>query len=247
MRMRMPTATLRDPGGGAGSHGADVLLVAVNLIETRAVLEVHQEQFQRPAARIFAGDKIYHDLGEIGGAHVALVQSEMGAGGPGAAQLTVQKGVDARAPTAVIMVGVAFGVDEQKQAIGDILVSQQLWLYDLQRIGADTIIPRGDKVSASSRLINYLRSAELDWSGAKIHFGLILTGEKLVDNSDYRNQLTQFEPEAIGGEMEGAGLYVAASDRRVDWILVKAICDWADGNKSLDKQRRQQLAARNAA
>ena len=36
-----------------------------------------------------------------------------------------------------------------------------------------------------------------------------MTGEKLVDNVDYRKQLQAFESEAIGGEMEGAGLYVS--------------------------------------
>jgi tetratricopeptide (TPR) repeat protein len=47
--------------------------------------------------------------------------------------------------------------------------------------------------------------------------------------------------------MEGAGLYVACQDKKVDWILVKAICDWADGNKAHDKAARQQTAATNAA
>ncbi|MFB3154300.1 MAG: NB-ARC domain-containing protein, partial [Candidatus Acidiferrales bacterium] len=56
-----------------------------------------------------------------------------------------------------------------------------------------------------------------------------------------------FEPEAIGGEMEGAGLYVSCHDENVDWILVKAICDWADGHKAEDKKARQQTAAHNAA
>jgi hypothetical protein len=33
----------------------------------------------------------------------------------------------------------------------------------------------------------------------------------------------------------------------VDWILVKAICDWADGQKEHDRPARQKLAAKNAA
>jgi nucleoside phosphorylase len=69
----------------------------------------------------------------------------------------------------------------------------------------------------------------VNWDQAKVHFGLILTGEKLVDNIDFRNQLGQFEPEAVGGEIEGAGLYVACQDKKVDWILVKAIRDWLMG------------------
>jgi hypothetical protein len=75
----------------------------------------------------------------------------------------------------------------------------------------------------------------------------MLSGEKLVDHIDFRAQLRRFEPEAIGGEMEGAGLYVACQSKKVDWILVKAICDWADGKKDKDKHARQQTAATNAA
>ena len=44
--------------------------------------------------------------------------------------------------------------------------------------------------------------------------------------------------------MEGAGLYAAAREAKVDWILTKGICDWADGTKNDDAQP---LAARNAA
>ncbi|GAB4200683.1 MAG: hypothetical protein OHK0022_22000 [Roseiflexaceae bacterium] len=68
-----------------------------------------------------------------------------------------------------------------------------------------------------------------------------------MDNLAFRNQLLAIEPEAIGGEMEGAGLYLAAHDAQVPWMLVKAICDWADGNKGEDKAARQALAAQNAA
>jgi hypothetical protein len=76
---------------------------------------------------------------------------------------------------------------------------------------------------------------------------LLLSGDKLVDRQDFRDQLCALEPEAIGGEMEGAGLYAVAKREKVDWILVKAICDYADGNKAQDKDKRQQTAARNAA
>jgi len=36
---------------------------------------------------------------------------------------------------------------------------------------------------------------------------------------------------AIGGEMEGAGVAAAAARTKTEWILVKAVCDWADGQK----------------
>jgi nucleoside phosphorylase len=228
---------------------ADLLLITVTKVESRAVMQLFQQATGQPARPHSIAGRVYHDLGQVNGTHVFMAQSEMGAGGIGAALQTVQKGIDALSPSAVIMVGIAFGVNDQKQAIGEILVSQQLWLYELQRMGKDEIIPRGDKPHASGRLLNYLRSADLYWdeSKAKVSFGLILTGEKLVDSVDYRDQLRGFEREAIGGEMEGAGLYVACQDAHVDWILVKAICDWADGNKAEDKANRQRTAAENAA
>lgn len=232
---------------------ADVLIVTATTVESKAVVEVFQKTAGCVSKLTPVGDRIYHDLGAVNGASVCMVQSEMGSGGLGASQQTVQKGIAALSPMSVIMVGIAFGVNSEKQSIGDILISQQLMLYELQRVGTEKgrlkLIPRGDRVHASPWLLNRFKSAVLYWddSKAKVHFGLILSGEKLVDNMDFRQQLSEFEPEAIGGEMEGAGLYVACQDAKVDWILVKAICDWADGHKANDKDERQRLAAYNAA
>jgi len=35
--------------------------------------------------------------------------------------------------------------------------------------------------------------------------------------------------------MEGVELYAAATEAGTEWIVVKAICDWADGTKSKTK------------
>ncbi|OQW94991.1 MAG: hypothetical protein BWK77_08295 [Verrucomicrobia bacterium A1] len=232
-------------------HHADVLLVTVTKTETLAVLEAFKEHTRKmPRIRSISG-KVYQDLGAVNGASVWLVCSEMGAGGLGAAQQTVTKGLAALSPGAAIMVGIAFGVNEKKQAIGDVLVSEHLRLYDLQRVGTKArkpaIVLRGDRPHASPRLLDAFKTADLDSHGVKTRFGCVLSGEKLVDNVDFRAQLLAFEPEAIGGEMEGAGLYVACHDAKTDWIVVKAICDWADGHKNRSKTWRQAIAARNAA
>ena len=228
---------------------SNVLIITATPVESRAVIEAFAERTGQPACPVSIEDRVYHDLGEIQGTRAFMALTEMGSTGLGASHQTVQKGIAALRPQAVILVGIAFGVDQRKQAIGDILVSRQLLLYESQRIGEGKIIPRGDRPHASSRLINYLNSAQLYWreSGIAVRFGLVLSGDKLVDHLDYREQLKQFGPEAIGGEMEGAGLYVASQDAKVDWIVVKAICDWADGHKAEDQETRQRAAARNAA
>jgi nucleoside phosphorylase/Tfp pilus assembly protein PilF len=230
----------------------DVLLVTVTQVEAQAVLTFLQEDLGHKLERLFIGDKTYYDLGVIGGARIFLVQSEMGSGGPSGSLLTVTEGIRVLSPSAVVMVGIAFGIDPQRQRIGEILVSRQLSGYELQRVsngssGQLVINPRGDRPQASTRLLDRFRSGHLDWRGPAVHFGLVLSGEKLVDHQSFRDQLRTLEPEAIGGEMEGAGLYAAAQRAKVDWILVKAICDWADGNKHQHKRQRQQRAAKNAA
>lgn len=231
---------------------ADVLLLTVTEVESKAVLSLIKKFFNRDFERHFINEKTYYDLGSIGGARTYMVQSEMGGGGLSGSLLTAAKGIDALSPLSVVMLGIAFGVNPEKQKIGQILVSKQIVAYELQRVGRDTegrtdVIIRGDRPQASPKLLDRFRSGVIDWQGAKVDFGLILSGEKLIDNKGFRDELRAKEPEAIGGEMEGGGLYAAAQSRGVDWILVKAICDWADGEKHINKQRNQQKAALNAA
>ncbi len=227
---------------------ADVMVVAVTQVETKAIIELITSVSDQESIPFTVNDRTYHDLGQVNGAKIVLTISEMGAAGLGGAQESVRKGIEALNPNSVFMVGIAFGMDKYKQAIGDILVSKQLRLYDLQRVGKNEIVLRGDKPHASTRLINYCNGANLYWTGEKVRMGSILTGNKLIDNIDYREQLKKHEPEAIGGEMEGQGLYVSCNDKKIDWILIKAICDWADGRKkNPNKSQNQKVAAKNAA
>ncbi len=232
------------------THEADILIVTVTEVETSAAIAAFKQAngFKEQVEQI--RNRPYYNLGQIGSARVFLTQSEMGTGGLDGSLLTVSKGIEALSPLAVIMVGIAFGIDETKQRLGDILVAKQLRPYDLQKIGQDRNDWRGDKPAASPLLLGLFRTAERNWKvsdTSKVRFGTVLSGDKLIDNKDYRDLLLDFEPEAIGGEMEGAGLYAACHDEKVDWILVKGICDWADGNKSKDKESRQKMAASNAA
>ncbi len=229
----------------------DILLITVTTVEAQAVLHLFAKETGGAFQRRFIGDKTYFDLGEIHGARVMLAQSEMGTRGPGGALLVVDEGIRILAPSAVIMVGGAFGLDSRNREIGDILVSQQLLGYELQEIatgekGQAEILLLDDRPRASTRLLDRFRGGALDWQGPKVEFGLILSGDKLVDSQGFLDQLRKLAPEALGGEMEGTGLYAAAQRRKVDWIIIKAICDWANGDKGQDKIARQEVAAKNA-
>src|SRR5947209_16904473 len=114
------------------SFGCDVLLVTAAEVEARAVLKVLLQQGS-PLERYPIGNNTYFDLGIIGGARTFLVQSERGAGGPAGAILVVYEAIKALSPSAIIMVGVAFGLVPKEQSLGDILVSRQLIGYELQK------------------------------------------------------------------------------------------------------------------
>ncbi|MBO0793693.1 MAG: hypothetical protein J2P36_22445 [Ktedonobacteraceae bacterium] len=227
----------------------DLLLVTTTAVETEAIL-THVPQKRRVSIR----NRAYHDLGMIGEARTLLVQlPHMGSGGSGGSLKTIEAAIQALSPWAVIMVGIAFGFDPANQRIGDILISQKIQDYDLERVGSGSgKYARGNRVSASALLLgNFITSQYYlfeNWPDPpKVYPGLILSGSKLVDDEDFRDQLRMIAPDAVGGEMEGVGLYEAASNKHVDWLLVKAISDWADGKKHLNKKEFQQLAAEHAA
>lgn len=229
---------------------ADVLIVVVTDIERDAVFAASGLGVDPP--QVNGPERTYHDLGLINGARVLVVQTEMGTATVGGSLTTIMTAITEVMPTTILMVGIAFGLDPDKQRIGQILVSRQIQLYGLQRIGTGqngqvSILPRGDKVTATPTVLSRLRAASSAFRDADVKFELLLSGDKLVDNYDFREELRRLEPEAAGGEMEGGGLYVAVAEKRLSWCVVKAICDFADGHKQEQKVERQKIAANNAA
>ncbi len=244
-----PSISLKQSVSRRHKTKADLMLVTVTPVETEAIL-THVSKKRK----VSIDNRAYHDLDIIGGAKTFLVQlPQMGSGGSGGSLKTIEAAILALSPWAVIMVGIAFGFDPANQQIGDILISQQIQDYDQERVGSGSVkYPRGNRVSASALLLsNFIASQYYvfeDWPNPPtVYQGLILSGSKLVDDEDFRDQLHMIAPSAVGGEMEGVGLYEAALNKHVEWLMVKAISDWADGKKHVNKKENQQLAAEHAA
>ena len=221
-----------------------ILIVTVTKVEAQAVLKVFSQAASKKWTRKAIGSKTYYDLGIHGGASVFMVQSEMGIAGPAGALLTVRQAIQDLRPQAVIMCGICMAYAQTSRSWGIYWSPGSFSIMSLRKWIPGKVRHHGDRVTSAERLLDHFRSGDLEWAGASTHFGLMLSGEKLVNDSAFCDRLLQVEPEAVGGEMEGAGLYAAARDAKVDWILVKAICDWADGSKNDDAQS---LAASNAA
>ncbi|EHR72750.1 WD40 repeat-containing protein [Burkholderiales bacterium JOSHI_001] len=239
-----------------------LLVLTVNSNETQAVFDVFCGPGTAPLV-VERRQRTYHELGRHGGFRVLHTTCEMGSGTPGGAQATITRAIGDWQPEAVLAVGVAFGVNLGKQAEADVLVSQHLLPYEAQRVNKNgSITARGGKVPASTAWLNRVRSvhntrqrhASDDWP--VLHIGTLLSGEKLVDNLDYRKSLTQMADKVVGGEMEGGGVFTAteSAETKVHWLVIKAISDWADGSKAatapeqeLVKDALQRRAATQAA
>jgi nucleoside phosphorylase len=218
-------------------------------VELRAVTHLLKPYPRRKKILlVYSGPETYY-LGKFGAYNTVVTKCRMGAIGDGSVILATEQAQRLWNPKAIIMVGIAFGKDPTKQKIGDVLVASQIISYEQQRVGED-IIYRGSIPPSNTILLNRFENvqnwqfARPDGSYCSLIVGSILSGEKLVDNPDFKATLFQQFPQAVGGEMEGAGLCAASGRVGTAWILVKSICDWGDGKKH---KKHQQLAAATAA
>jgi nucleoside phosphorylase/HEAT repeat protein len=230
---------------------ADVVLLTAVEEELNAVLRLLKPFPGVQAIWQVSQDRETYYLGQFGRYRSVVTMCEMGASGPASAGLATNQAIQIWLPKAVIMVGFAFGASREGQKIGDVLVSSQVINYPKQRVGK-RIIYRGPRPESGVTLRNRFRNS-IGWlfespggSRSTRRLGPILSGEVLIDNLTYKKRLLKQFPDAIGGEMEGVGVYAAAERSGVEWIIVKAICDWADGRKDKVK-RHQPLAAAAAA
>ncbi|HVS34309.1 MAG TPA: hypothetical protein VMS17_01940 [Gemmataceae bacterium] len=226
-----------------------VLLTATPMERDTVLRHLEPLEGMSGIARIFQ-DKNTYFLGRLGQYPVVLCMCAIGASGRDSAQNVTGEAARFWKPSGIIMAGVAYGRNPERQKIGDVLVSERVIAYEPERVGVEQSISRGQQFLAGTRLLDRFKNTAVDWcfrdpTGANCtsHFGPILSGEKLVDNPDFKAKLFQTHPNAIGGEMEGVGLAASAEREKREWILVKAICDWADGAKT---DQHQLFAAASA-
>lgn len=219
-----------------------ILIVTATDKETASLLTNTKAIFEsKPESQIKGGHAVYF-MGKINNFEVWHGQCEAGSVGPSGAQAVVTSLIDSLDPTYILMPGIAFGLNEGDQKLGDIVVSTHVCTYEKERLG-DKLISRADKVPASPTLLSALRMVKQNWKKVNMHFGVIMSGEKLVDNIDFVKKLKDLQPEAIGGEMEGAGLYSAAYRKGKEWILFKSIVDWGYKKDDDHQEKASSLAS----
>ena len=248
-----------------------ILLVTANKFENDAVLSFLEPRKGDALLKYhynwkmgFIKKQAVYIFGKFGAVNAAV--HRMVKQGSAAAQdvVTVASACFGNSLDAIFSVGVACGV-EGKSNILDVLVSKSITCYNASRYGTtedgkpdilnrdktnlDTdpfIIERFNtppywpiKDSPTS-IVNRLSKPP------QMRMGLILSGDYLVDNKDLKEQLLKnFAKEAIGIEMEGAGLFHDKAQHECDCkiMIVKAVCDFGDGLKDKSYQPTAALLA----
>jgi WD40 repeat protein/nucleoside phosphorylase/uncharacterized protein YjbI with pentapeptide repeats len=225
-----------------------ILLLTVNDRETDALRRVFSSG--QPKRQFAIEDYPYEQIDQVEQRPVVAFRCRMGSGRTGAALLRVVKAISHLRPSLIIAVGIAYGRDNGKQKLGDVLVAEKMQDYEPECLNDDgSHTSRGDSIPASGPWLE--RAIQIPPKGFKLRKGLLLSGEKLVDNKEFRDQLNRLFPENIGGEMEGTGLVTACQAHKTDWLIVKGVSDWGDGSKNKlpeeEANALQYQAALNAA
>lgn len=234
------------------------LIVTANENETSALLNDTQFRYETKRSND-PNDTAFYNIGMYGyyeAVHFEL--NSQGSVGADASQLSIVSAINSFHPDAVILVGIAFGKDfhdsaNPSQKIGDVLISNTVADYESGKVKNGKILSDGVVAESGRQLQSAFKYYAKSWNhpvkggNAKCEFGMLLSGDKVIDDYDFKEKLINSYPRSIGGEMEGRGAYSACRNRNInEWIIVKSICDWADGTKSEDKQQNQIIAAKSA-
>jgi nucleoside phosphorylase len=181
----------------------DVLLVTATPIELAAVLQRLMLHPEGGPWKVYVHKETYY-IGCFANRTAVVVKCDIGSSGRGAALTVCLSAIEVWRPRAVIMVGIAFGKDPKERGMCDVLVANSVIPYEVGRLGQRQYIPRAPHPPTDALLLNRFTNAT-DWNyrfrGAtvKTRIGLLLSGEKLIDNARAKARLFRLFPHAIGG------------------------------------------------
>src|SRR5262249_32895082 len=148
-------------------------------------------------------------------------------------------------PRYVLLVGIAGGIKDSEVALGDVLISDQIVDYELQKIE-----PSGPKIRfsvhrASTRLLlaaqnppvgdgpKNVRAARGTPGSPKRIIGPVATGDKVIAFQDVLARYREHWPKLIGVEMEAGGAASASfqAARQPGFFMIRGVSDLADAEK----------------
>lgn len=229
---------------------ADIALITALPIELAAVLE-HFPTLEKVTigaeSRTYYQGIVVADDGTTRYRVVATVLAGMGNVQAAAATADV---VHDWSPRYVIMCGIAAGLRRESQQLGDIVVSTDVIYYELAKLRNEGIERRPVSYRADSLLLDRAMHmhAMATWRARlpkrpdgtearadfpAVRFGPVASGDKVIASAAEAHQLLALHSKLAAVEMEGGGVATSAfaSARRVGFLMVRSICDFADQSK----------------
>ncbi|XP_068749816.1 uncharacterized protein [Montipora capricornis] len=150
---------------------------------------------------------------------VALMKCSKGAAVPGGSSTAVKNAVRVLSPKAVFSVGTCSGLSSDKVKLGDVVVSAKL------------TTAAGFKIPVSRHVSDLVRDAPYGWVAPlenpdELEVEVHCDGDILSQTQAERCGCTDLHlqyPEAIAVETEGEGVFAAAYDEKVEWVVVKGV------------------------
>lgn len=218
-----------------------VLLLSANSVEGRVVTwRLMQENDGYELDTFVSGGHLYQ-FARIGSIPVVHIwPSDMSSFTMYGSFSAVDAALNCFQPKYIFAVGVAFGIDPAKQALGDVLVAKHLVFYDaFNKVTDGTIKLRPDDTYRIDANLNaQLHSLDREYPPESVgtfkwYYGSMLTGGTVLSDAVEKRQLVEASERIgqtiIGGEMEASGIHFACQrtkNRSVPFTIFKGICDW---------------------
>ncbi|KAL9979069.1 hypothetical protein ACROYT_G016670 [Oculina patagonica] len=176
---------------------------------------------------------------------VALIRCYKGSTGPGSSLITVKNAVTKLRPKGVISVGTCSCLNPKKTKLGDVVVSAKLTTYASKIVTSTEEQSTGMRSYVSRHFLDLIKHAGDGWEAplknpaareVKVHCdGEFLSGPEQVSAGWRRDELAKSYPLASAIELEGEGIFTAAFDDQIEWLVVKGITDYADGTECVSE------------
>ena len=199
--------------------------------ELRALLPLLDDcRIERLAGRDF-------HRGHLHGQPIVLVLSGIGKVAAAATAVLLMQAFEVQR---LVFTGVAGGLHDSV-AVGDIVVARQLLQHDMD---ASPLFPRFEvpltgrsRFETDAVLSDALAAAVRRIPGARLHEGLIVSGDRFVSSGAQSDALRAALPDALAVEMEGAAVAQVCADFARPCAVVRTISDRADDSAHVDFAR----------
>lgn len=153
-------------------------------------------------------------------------------------------------PRYLIVTGIAGGLRPTTQDYGDVVIPDSIVYYELGKALTAGVEQRSRHFPCDLSLLDSARNMRSrNWrmrlpkrpdgqaactTCPKVFFGPLASGEKVIASTDTVSRLLEYQPDLLAVEMESAGVASAALGalKKIGFLAVRSICDFADKRKN---------------